>query len=136
MYSSGHTDTRSPRFTTATNRLHRQTEAHSQSTHRPDHRLTVSPHAINSQLHPDSTHTLEPFHTCHTETLPVNSHIVDWKSQTRTTHLHQKDDEEVEIGDSSELLKQILWQKVPHRVLERQRERGHQCNDDRMKNTI
>lgn len=33
------------------------------------------------------------------------------------TNLHQEDDEEVEVGDSSELFKQVLWQKVPDGVL-------------------
>ena len=44
-------------------------------------------------------------------------------------HLHQEDDKEVEVSYSSELLKQILWQKVPHGVLEnKQREREGQLD--------
>lgn len=33
-------------------------------------------------------------------------------------HLNQEDDEEVKIGNSSELLKQILGDKVPYGVLQ------------------
>lgn len=39
-------------------------------------------------------------------------------------HLHQKYDQEVEVGDSSELLKQILGDEVPERVLWGQREKS------------
>lgn len=38
------------------------------------------------------------------------------------TNLHQEDDEKVEVGDSSELFKQVLWQKVPDSVLQRRQE--------------
>lgn len=34
-----------------------------------------------------------------------------------TSHLHQKNDQEVEVGDSPELLKQILGDEVPECVL-------------------
>lgn len=33
-------------------------------------------------------------------------------------YLNKKDDEKVEVGDSPELLKHILWDEVPKRVLE------------------
>lgn len=33
-------------------------------------------------------------------------------------YLNQKYDEKVEVGDSPELLKHILWDEVPKRVLE------------------
>lgn len=43
------------------------------------------------------------------------------------TNLHQEDDEKVEVGDSSELFKQVLWQKVPDSVLQRgQEDREHE----------
>lgn len=38
--------------------------------------------------------------------------------KTRLSHLNQKYDEEVEVGDSPELLKHILGDEVPKRVLE------------------
>lgn len=34
-----------------------------------------------------------------------------------SSYLHQEDDKEVEIGDSSKLFKQVLWQKVPNGIL-------------------
>lgn len=43
------------------------------------------------------------------------------------TNLHQEDDEEVEVGDSSELFEQVLWQEVPDSVLQRgQEDREHE----------
>lgn len=32
-----------------------------------------------------------------------------WLKEKARTNLHQEDDEEVEIGDSSKLFKQVLW---------------------------
>lgn len=43
------------------------------------------------------------------------------------TNLHQEDDEEVEVGYSSELFEQVLWQKVPDSVLQTgQEDKEHQ----------
>lgn len=46
------------------------------------------------------------------------------------TNLHQEDDEKVEVGDSSELFKQVLWQKVPDSVLQKGtgRQRAREIN--------
>lgn len=44
----------------------------------------------------------------------------------KTSYLNQKYDEEVEVGDSPELLKHVLWDEVPKCVLEDTNERFSQ----------